>query len=227
MDTKQIKHIILSIPHNIKVMSCIIATQLLVIGVFKFWPVPTPEEIITQDIIYSDAIAIEEMVITKQEGAPPPPPKPRVPIPVPNDEEIEEELEFPEDLEFLALDESPFGVDVGKVGDSDKVVTNPQLSPNIIKIVEPPLPEEARKANINAKIDVRFLVGKQGQVEEAFIAQIRLFDKKCKEFEIVDQLGYGIMESTLEAALEWRFRPGKNDGLEVRTLTVQTFNIGC
>lgn len=207
-------------------MSCLIIAQLIAIGIFKFWPSPTVEEPVLQDIVYSDAIAIEEIVITKQQGAPPPPPKPVVPVPVPNDKEIEEELEFPEDLEFLTLEESPFGEDIGKVGDSDEVVANPQLSPNVIKIVEPPLPEEAKKIDIKAQIDVRFLVGKKGEVEEAFIAQIRLYDKKGEEFEIVDQLGYGIMENTLKAALDWRFRPGKNDGKQVRTLTVQTFKIG-
>ncbi len=45
-------------------------------------------------------------------------------------------------------------------------------------------------------------------------------------FRVVYQIGYGILEATLEAATKWRFIPAKDDGENVKTYVENSFNIG-
>ena len=106
------------------------------------------------------------------------------------------------------------------------MVKSPQLPPSPIKIREPELPKEAKEAKIKAEVVVSFLVGKEGEVQDAFIAEIRMWDKKEESYEVVDYLGYGILEATIEAALFWRFRPAKDKGAAVRTMAEGSFYYG-
>ena len=216
----------LDFPYHLRVMSCIVLSQILAIGVFKFWPEKNLDDDIYQAIVYQDAVAVEEVVITRQESTPPAPPKPQIPIPVPNDQVIDEQVEIPEELDVLALDMSPFGEGIGGEGDSNEVIKSPQLPPNVIKIVEPTLPKEAKESKLKAEVVVSFLVGKEGEVQDAFISEIRIYDKKGVNYEVSDYLGYGLLEATIEAALFWKFRPAKDNGAAVRTMVEQSFFYG-
>ena len=107
-------------------------SQILAIGVFKFWPEKNLDDDIYQAIVYQDAVAVEEVLITRQDDTPPAPPKPQTPIPVPNDQVIDEEVEVPEEWDVLALDMSPMGENIGGEGESNRVVKSPQLPPSPI-----------------------------------------------------------------------------------------------
>lgn len=209
-----------------RVMVGIVISELLVLGVFNLWPVPQQDEVY-QDVVFTDQNAmIDEVQITRQTSSPPPPPRPQVPVPVPNDRVIEEEMLTLQEIDVSEYSDSLQVHGLGRIGDSDQVTANPQLPPSVVRIVEPTVPEAARKADIKAEILVSFLVDQQGRVEEATIAQIRLYDDKSDDYRVVQSIGYGVPEATLEAALQWRFRPAKNNGKPVKAFTKHIFSYG-
>ncbi|MDX1586908.1 MAG: energy transducer TonB [Balneolaceae bacterium] len=224
---QKLKQIIGSqVSYKNRILGSIVIAQLIMISVFTLWPVPDQERTY-QDIVFTDNEAIiDEVQITTQKSSPPPPPRPQVPIPVPNDQVVEEEILTLEDIDISEYSDSMSVVGLGRVGESDRIASNPQLPPSIIRIVEPTLPEEAKEAGIKAEILVSFLVDKKGQVEEATISQIRLYGEDDDSFKVVDRVGYGLTEATLEAALQWRFRPAKDQGEVVKSYTKHWFNYG-
>lgn len=213
--------------YRIRFMSSVILAEIIAICFFNFWPVPenAGNENIPTDFS-DDVIAIEDAVITRQESRPPPPPKPQIPIPVPNDEVIEEKPIKLDEINFSKYADSLSTSLTGSQGDSDKPVSNPQKSPSIIRIVEPTVPEAAQKAKIKAEIWVSFLVDKQGKVEEASISQIKLYNRETGEVRNVNTINYGLTEATLNAALQWKFRPATEDGKPVKAYTKHIFTFG-
>lgn len=224
---KNIKDIINSeVSYKNRILGSIAIAELLVISVFTLWPVQDQNNTF-QDVEFTESEAIiDEVQITSQKSSPPPPPKPQVPIPVPNDEVIEEEILTLEDIDISEYTDSMSVAGFGREGDSDQVASNPQLPPNVIRIVEPTVPDAAKNADIKAEILVSFLVDKEGQVEEATISQIKLYNGDSGDYEIVSSINYGLTEATLEAALQWRFRPAKNQGEAVRAYTKHIFTYG-
>jgi outer membrane biosynthesis protein TonB len=173
-----------------------------------------------------DVLAIEDIVRTEQANRPASPPKPQIPIPEPTDEIIEEEITEIDDLNIAESSDPLSEAKLGNQGDSDEPVSNPQTSPSVIRIVEPTVPDAAKKAEIKAEIWVNFLVDEQGRVEEASISQIKLYDRESGEARQVDSIDYGLTEATLDAALQWKFRPAKNDGKVVKAYTRHIFTFG-
>lgn len=210
--------------HQHRFMLSLIYAELIVLMILKLWPaqVAPPENF---EYSYKDeAIYIERAIVTRQSTAPAAPPKPRVPVPVPNDEVIEEEIDFPEFEDVFSKLDSDGDQGVSSVGGEGELVGSPERPPGLIRIVEPTTPDAAKRANIKAQIIVTFLVGTEGEVEDAFISEIRLYDGDS--YKVVDQIGYGLMEATLEAALKWRFRPARDQGEPVKTYVENSFNIG-
>tara|TARA_R110000868_G_scaffold37111_5_gene131380 strand:- start:1657 stop:2280 length:624 start_codon:yes stop_codon:yes gene_type:complete len=206
-------------------MASMIVAQLIIISVFKFWPQSIIEPV-SFESFDKKAIIVEEMVITKQANAPASPPKPQVPIPVPNDKVIDEIIEFPE-LDIL-LNTDPLSIEnsTGQTGTDEKISGNPDRSPRVIKIVEPVVPEEAKRAGIKAIIKVNFTVLSDGSVKEAYIAEINLYKENGKDFEVVNDIGYGLLEATIEAAFQWKFRPASERGENVGAYTQDIFTFG-
>lgn len=177
--------------------------------------------------LFSDnALVVEEMIVTTQAAAPASPPKPSVPVPVPNDEVIEEEIEFPDVNDLLSLDEFAEEYSTGQTGTESRISGNPDRPPRVVKIVEPPMPQEAKDAGIRAIIFVNFLVDANGNVEEALIAEIRLYDAKGDNYRVVKSLDYGLLEATIEAAYKWKFRPASERGDKVGAYARNTFTFG-
>lgn len=224
---KNIKDIISSeVSYKNRILGSIVIAELLAISVFTLWPVQNQGGTY-QDIEFTESEAIiEEVQITSQKSSPPPPPRPQVPIPVPDDEVIEEEVLTLEDIDISEYTDTMSVVGLGREGDSDQIASNPQMPPSVIRIVEPTVPDAAKKADIKAEIMVSFLVNKEGQVEEATISQIKLYNEGSESYEIVDSINYGLTEATLEAALQWRFRPAKNGGKPVKAFTKHIFTYG-
>ncbi|MDZ7715488.1 MAG: hypothetical protein U5J95_04680 [Balneolaceae bacterium] len=205
-------------------MSCIVIVQLLVLAIFNFWPKPDNERVF-QDIEFSeDNVVIEDIQITRQESSPPPP-TPRVPVPVPNDEVIEEEIVF-EEVDFSEFSDSLSINETGEAGDGDEIVSSPQQPPSIVKIVEANATDEAKNAGLRARVWVTFLVDKQGKVEEATINSVEIYDKEEGKYKRAQTIGYGLTSKILSAALQWKFRPAKNNGKLVRAYTKHAFYFG-
>lgn len=211
--------------YKVRILSCLVVVEIIVIAMVNFWPASDKTGDSVQEISFSqEDNPWEEVQITHHESRPPPPPKPQVPVPVPNDEIIEE---IP-DLEDIDMSEfaDPLSEHRGEQGDSDRVVSNPQSGPSVVRIVEPTTPDEAKKAKIKAEVWVTFLVDQQGRVEDANISEIRLYDERGEDYKTVQSIGYGITESTLRAALQWKFRPATDNGEPVKTYTRHIFTYG-
>lgn len=206
-----------------RIFFCVIVVQVLLILFIKFWPsapyAPDPY----QDEIFQDQIVMEEIQITRQESAPPPPPRPMTPIPVPNDEIIEVELEIIDDLDLMQMELPLPAEGTGRFGDRDVIVSNPQLPPTVIRIVEASVPPNVPK-ELKDKLEfiVNFLVDPDGNVEEVSIVEIRMYTTE-DEYEVLPFIDHGLMDAILKATMEWKFRPARNDGQRVRSYTRQRF----
>ena len=206
-------------------MGMIIISQLIVIAIFKFWP--KKESIVQPSIFFeNETLVVEEMIITRQSNAPAAPPKPQTPIPIPNDKLIDDYIEFPELETLISFDSLSVSTTTGQRGDEERISGNPDVTPRIIKIVEPTLTKSATRSGIKSMILVNFLVSSQGIVKEAYIAEIRLYKGKSNQFEIVEDLQYGILNDVLEAAYKWRFKPANEIGEAVGTYIQEAFLIG-
>jgi hypothetical protein len=210
--------------HAQRYMIALIGSLIIILAFFNLWPVSAPEKSEFQDFYSDEEILIDNTIITQQADSPPPPPKPMVPIPVPNDEIIPEDIEFP-DIDDIPSNESASEMPGrGETFGKAQLVGDPQSPPMLLKIVEPTIPQAVKDQNIKAQIDVTFLVGADGSVEDAFISEIRLYEGDS--YRVVEQIGYGLLEATIEAALKWRFSPARQDGEPVRTYVENSFNIG-
>lgn len=208
-------------------MFSLICVEILALMIILWWPVqPSQPDTQDYDRFDNEEILIDEAIVTQQSTAPASPLKPQVPVPVPNDEIIEEEIDFPDiDDLFTRIDAE------GEIGTAPRegegeIVGSPERPPGLLRIVEPTIPEEAKRANVKAQIIVTFLVGKDGSVEDLSISEIRLYNGNGSDYEVVNQIGYGLMEATMTAASKWRFSPARHQGEPVRAYVENSFNIG-
>ncbi len=215
--------------YRLRLLGCTAGALVLLIGIFRFWPLPIQEEIapVTLHTSGQELIAIEEIQPTRQSKKPPPPPPPVIPSLVPDDILIENEIEF-EDA-FLTLDE---------YGDDDEVPADPapegasggavapEVGPKPLRFVEPEYTREARRKNVKAEIVVEVLVDARGRVETAKIIERFLYSKDAKNKTTVESLEYGLEESALSAAERWTFRPARQNGTPVESYTTLTFSFG-
>lgn len=191
---------------------------------FKFWPTDAREEVPYQSEPPRQEVLIDEIQITKQRSSPPPPPKPQIPQPVPSDEVIEFEPDFELDLQTPEMPDLEFGTGTAMDGEEASIVSNPQIPPTVVRIVEASSPEGVPpELKGNIEMIVNFLVDKEGRVEEASIVEIRRYSDDG-EYEVLQFIEYGLMDAVLRAALQWRFRPARQDGEPVRAYIRQRFN---
>ncbi|MDZ7681133.1 MAG: hypothetical protein U5J63_05310 [Fodinibius sp.] len=139
-----------------RMMVCVVVAELIAIGVFKLWPAPASGDKTFQDIENSDAVAIEDVVVTRQQDRPPPPPAPQAPIPEPTDKIIEEEIVEINEINVSDYSDSLSVAMRGSQGEAEKPTTNPQTAPSVVRIVEPTVPKAAKEANVKAEIWVTF-----------------------------------------------------------------------
>ena len=162
-----------------------------------------------------EVVQVEDIEITKQIEKPPPPPKPPVPIEVPN-EEVLEDVELDLDVE-MDLDETP-----PPPPPPPKAEPEPEAppEPEIFTIVEkmPEMlpnqadgmanlqkcikyPEMAKRAGIEGRVFVQFVVNEQGTVTSPVVAR---------------GIGGGADEEALRCVAEVRFKPGLQRGRPVK-----------
>lgn len=210
--------------HEHRFMLSLICAEIMILIFIHAWPnvERPPREF--NDPFEDEVIFVENAITTRQTSAPPAPPKPIMPVPVPNDQIIEEEIDFPEPDDIL----TPFDAD-GEDGFSEaqgegEFVGSPERPPGLVRIVEPTIPDAAKNANVKAQLIVNFLVDADGEVLECYISEIRVYDGDT--YEVVDEIGYGLMEAVMEAAQKWRFTAARDQGRPVQTYVENSFNIG-
>lgn len=202
----------------------VLIVQIFILLVIKFWPVESGEESRYPPEPPRQEVLIDEIQITQQRSSPPPPPRPQIPQPVPSDEIIEEELDIDLDLDVPEMPDLEPGTGTASDGKEASIVSNPQVPPTVVRIVEATSPEDVPpELKGNIEMIVNFLVDKEGRVEEASIEEIRRYNNG-DDYEVLPYIEYGLMDAVLRAALQWRFRPARQDGEPVRAYTRQRFN---
>lgn len=153
-----------------------------------------------------EIITMEDIVQTKQVEQPPPPPRPPVPVEVPNDEIIEDEiLEIDAEFNIDEAIELPPPPEEPKEEEEDFFIAVEQMPELIGGLAELQrkinYPDMARRAGIEGKVIVQFIVNEDGTVEDP---------------RVIRGIGGGCDEEALRAVSEAKFKPGKQRGEAVR-----------
>lgn len=158
-------------------------------------------------LVEQEVVQMEEIQQTEQIEKPPPPPRPPVPVEVPNDEVLEDD-ELDLDA-FLDLDE------VMDLPPPPPAVEE-EPEPEIFVIVEEPpqligglsglqarirYPEIAKKAGVEGRVFVQFVVDENGDVIDAVVTR---------------GIGAGCDEEAIKGILSAKFTPGKQRGKAVK-----------
>ncbi|MDZ7689730.1 MAG: energy transducer TonB [Balneolaceae bacterium] len=154
-----------------------------------------------------EVVEMEEVIQTKQVEKPPPPPRPPVPVEVPNDEVLEDQIiNINAELDLDApLDLPPPPQEENEEEEEDffVVVENmPELIGGLAELQQKVrYPEMARKAGIEGRVIIQFIVNEQGNVEDP---------------RVVRGIGGGCDEEALKAVKQAQFKPGRQRGNPVR-----------
>ena len=161
--------------------------------------------------VEQEVVQMEEILQTKQIQKPPPPPRPPVPVEVPNDEIIEDD-----DLDLdasLDIEEPLANLPPPPPPEEEE---EPEPEPEIFVVVEqmPELigglgeiqkkikyPEIARKAGVEGRVIIQFIVDEAGNVSEP---------------AVVRGIGAGCDEEALRVVRQAKFKPGKQRGKSVK-----------
>jgi protein TonB len=185
-----------------------IIALLILISAFKVNIQPSEKD----DTILSDRqeeVFMEEIVQTKQELKAPPPPKPIIPIEVPNDEIIENEIiELDSELDlnesFMELPPPPPPNEEEEYDEEEIFVVVEQM-PELIGGLSSlsqyiTYPEMARRAQIEGRVIVQFIIDKEGNVHNP---------------EVIRGIGGGCDEIAVKAVKKAKFIPGMQRGKPV------------
>ncbi len=162
-----------------------------------------------------ETVDMRQVQQTKQEAEPPPPPRPPVPMEVPNNQVVEQR-----DVNFDASLDMDQALDTGPAppppGDEDNGEDRPDEDDEIFVVVEeqPELiggmaalqkaveyPQLAKKAGIEGRVIVQFIVDKNGNVQDPNVTRG------------VHRL---LNEAAIQAVKKQTFRPGKQRGEPVK-----------
>jgi periplasmic protein TonB len=154
-----------------------------------------------------EVVEMEEIIQTRQIETPPPPPRPPVPVEVPNDEIIEDvDIDISADLDFGgALDMPPPPPPAEDEEEEDFFVVVEDM-PELIGGLEGlqrqiRYPEMARRAGIEGRVYIQFIVNERGQVENP---------------QVIRGIGGGADEEALRVVSQAEFKPGMQRGRPVR-----------
>lgn len=161
------------------------------------------------EITEQETIEMEEVVQTEQQAKPPPPPRPPVPVEVPNDEIIDDsDLNLDASLDLdMALDLPPPPPAAKKVEEEEpEIFLVVEQDPELIGGLEGlqrsiRYPEIARKAGIEGRVFVQFVVDEKGNVIDPVVTR---------------GIGGGCDEAALDAVRKAKFKPGKQRGRAVK-----------
>jgi len=124
------------------------------------------------DLQEQETVEMEEIQQTEQQNEPPPPPKPPVPVEVPNNETIEnEDVDFDASLDLdqsLDTNQGPPSPDEEEEEEEDEIFVVVEQQPECGGVEalqeEVEYPDFARKAGIEGRVFVQFVVNEEGNV---------------------------------------------------------------
>jgi protein TonB len=151
-------------------------------------------------------IQVEQIPPTQQIKRPPPPARPKIPVES-EDEDIPEDLTIEEEMfDFEKTEDLP----PPPPEEEEPIVPFYALSekPVEIKRVNPVYPELAKKAGIEGTVVVKVLVNTKGDVEKVEV---------LKSHPLLD-------EAAIEAAKQFKFKPGKQRDKFVKVWVSIPFN---
>lgn len=185
-----------------------ILALLIMISAFKIdFDIKTQDEQIVID--RQEEVFVEEIVQTKQEIKAPPPPRPMVPVEVPNDEIIVDDFidldaELDLDDSFMELPPPPPPAN-DENNEEEEIFIVVEQMPELIGGLASlnkhiTYPEMARRAQIEGRVIVEFIIDKEGNVNNP---------------KIIRGIGGGCDEVALNAVQKVKFKPGMQRGKPV------------
>lgn len=162
------------------------------------------EEVVLDE---QEVVEMEEIIQTRQIETPPPPPKQPVPVEVPNDEIIEDvDIDIGGDLDLggsLDMPPPPPPAEEEEEEDFFVVVEEmPELIGGLGELQQKiRYPEMARRAGIEGRVFIQFIVNEQGEVENP---------------QVMRGIGGGADEEALRVVSQAKFKPGMQRGRPVR-----------
>ncbi len=184
---------------------------LILITIFRIHLNPKSKVMFQQT--QQETVKMEDVVQTKQAERPPPPPVPPVPVAVPNDAIISDS---PVDLNSELNLDAPLNLPMPPPPASAKDTSEENAHSDVFVVVErmPQLkggigqlqktvtyPEMARKAGIEGRVYVKFIINEQGNVIDP---------------TVVRGIGGGCDEAALDAVKKAKFVPGMQRGRPVK-----------
>jgi len=171
-------------------------------------------------VVEQEVIKMEEVIQTEQHQKPPPPPRPPVPVEVPNDQILDDlDLNLNASLDLdMALDLPP--PPTRRVVEEEEpeiflVVENEPVLIGGLEGIQKSItyPELARRAGIEGRVFVQFVVDEKGNVIDPIV---------------IRGIGGGCDEAALEAVKKAKFIPGKQRGrpVKVQYALPVTFRLG-
>ncbi|SHF17816.1 outer membrane transport energization protein TonB [Fodinibius roseus] len=153
-----------------------------------------------------EVVEMEEVIQTQQQEQPPPPPKPQVPVEVPNDEIIEDQdINLDADMNLNEPMDMPPPPEEKEEEEEDFFVAVEQMPELIGGLGELQqkinYPERARRAGIEGRVIIQFIVTEQGNVEDP---------------KVIRGIGGGADEEALRVVKQAKFKPGQQRGNPVR-----------
>jgi protein TonB len=197
--------------YRVKVQVGLIVSLALLVLAFR-WPTGE-KQIETFEMEEQEMIEMEEIVQTQQIERPPPPPKPPQPVEVPDEEEIEEmDLDLDSGLDLDAPVDLPPPPSAPAVEEEPEpeifliVEQTPEMIPNQAEAMRNlqasiTYPEIAKRAGVEGRVIVQFVVDEQGNVVDPFV---------------VRGIGAGCDEEAVKAVRTLKFTPGRQRGRPVK-----------
>ncbi|NCP84893.1 MAG: energy transducer TonB [Bacteroidetes bacterium] len=163
------------------------------------------ESDIVLQTVEQETVKMEEIEQTRQDVKPPPPPRPPVPVAVPNDEVIEDDiLDLDAEIDLDApLELPPPPPPAEEEPDIFVVVEKrPEIKGGMKALYKYIVyPEIARKAGIEGRVILEFVVDERGKVSNV---------------KVLRSVGGGLDEAAISAVKKVKFTPGMQRGRPVK-----------